>query len=66
MGIFSLSVTTLEILLLAGTSRARSRHQETDYCALLGQDDIQGIKHGFLAGNNVTPSHDHTHHSPHW
>merc|ERR1719210_974579 len=25
----------------------------TDYCALLGEDDIQGKKHGFLAGNKV-------------
>ena len=25
----------------------------TDYCALLGDDDIQGKKHGFLAGNKV-------------
>ena len=24
-----------------------------DYCALLGEDDIQGLKHGFLAGNKV-------------
>ena len=28
-------------------------HQPTDYCDLLGQDDINGLKHGFLAGNNV-------------
>ena len=25
----------------------------TDYCALLGEDDIQGKKHGFLAGNKA-------------
>ena len=25
----------------------------TDYCALLGEDDIQGKKHGFMAGNKV-------------
>ena len=25
----------------------------TDYCALLDEDDIQGKKHGFLAGNKV-------------
>ena len=25
----------------------------TDYCALLGEDDIQGKKSGFLAGNKV-------------
>ena len=25
----------------------------TDYCDMLGQDDIQGIKTGFLAGNKV-------------
>ena len=24
-----------------------------DYCAMLGEDDIQGLKHGFLAGNKV-------------
>ena len=24
-----------------------------DYCAILGEDDIQGKKHGFLAGNKV-------------
>ena len=24
-----------------------------DYCAMLGEDDIQGMKHGFLAGNKV-------------
>ena len=28
-------------------------HEPTDYCDLLGQDDINGLKHGFLAGNNV-------------
>ena len=25
-----------------------------DYCAMLGEDNIQGIKHGFMAGNKVT------------
>ena len=25
----------------------------TDYCDLLGEDDVQVKKHGFLAGNNV-------------
>ena len=29
------------------------REHDTDYCEMLGQDDIQGKKHGFLAGNNV-------------
>ena len=24
-----------------------------DYCEMLGEDDIQGKKHGFLAGNKV-------------
>jgi len=28
-------------------------HDFTDYCEMLGQDDIQGMKHGFLAGKNV-------------
>ena len=26
---------------------------ETDYCEMFGKDDIQGKKHGFLAGNHV-------------
>ena len=30
-----------------------SEDEPTDYCALLGEDDIQGMKHGFLAGNQV-------------
>jgi hypothetical protein len=25
----------------------------TDYCDMLGEDDVQGKKHGFLTGNNV-------------
>ena len=28
-------------------------HEPTDYCDLLAQDDINGVKHGFMAGNNV-------------
>ena len=30
-----------------------SELEDTDYCDLLGEDNIQGKKHGFLAGNNV-------------
>ena len=26
---------------------------DTDYCEIFGKDDIQGKKHGFLAGNLV-------------
>ena len=37
--------------LFIGTS-AVSEH-DTDYCEMFGEDDIQGKKHGFLAGNNV-------------
>ena len=28
-------------------------HEPTDYCDFLAQDDINGVKHGFMAGNNV-------------
>ena len=48
MKIFLLLVSTL-----GGSSVAGRHHEDTDYCDLLGQDDIQSVKHGFLAGNNV-------------
>ena len=48
MKIFLLLVSTL-----GGGSVAGRHHEDTDYCDLLGQDDIQSVKHGFLAGNNV-------------
>ena len=39
---------------LASVSTASNpHHPEFDYCDWLGQDDVQGLKHGFLAGNNV-------------
>ena len=31
----------------------RKGEELVDYCAILGEDDIQGKKHGFLAGNKV-------------
>ena len=35
------------------SSISSPHHEPTDYCGLLGEDDISGLKHGFLAGNNV-------------
>ena len=35
---------------LASSSTASNpHHPEFDYCDWLGQDDVQGLKHGFLA-----------------
>ena len=31
----------------------REFKENFDYCEMLGEDDIQGKKHGFLAGNKV-------------
>ena len=47
------------LLVLSGTSRGSNspHHEPTDYCSLLGEDDINGLKHGFLAGNNVLLLH---------
>ena len=36
-----------------GKSASGPHHEPTDYCSLLGEDNINGLKHGFLAGNNV-------------
>ena len=41
----------LPLLLALGTHAAAP--PRTDYCAMLGADDIQGKKSGFLAGNQV-------------
>ena len=44
----------MAVRLLAGLSAAVAiAPPVTDYCDMLGQDDIQGIKTGFLAGNKV-------------
>ena len=43
----------LRILIFLKTANALAE-DFTDYCALLGEDDIQGKKHGFMAGNKVT------------
>ena len=43
----------LPVLLLLQTASLFAEEEFTDYCALLGEDDIQGKKHGFLAGNKV-------------
>ena len=40
-------------VLSGGIVRSNPHHEPTDYCGLLGEDDINGLKHGFLAGNNV-------------
>ena len=40
-------------LLLLQPSSPHGEAEFTDYCALFGEDDIQGKKHGFLAGNKV-------------
>ena len=46
--------TLFTIFFLAFIFRSSNCLQENfDYCELLGQDDIQGKKHGFLAGNKV-------------
>ena len=45
-------VSKLILLHLLGQSSGQQADYE-DYCALLGEDDIQGLKHGFLAGNKV-------------
>jgi hypothetical protein len=41
----------MSLLLLCATTEAAP--PSTDYCDMLGQDDIQGKKTGFLAGNKV-------------
>ena len=43
----------LILLLFLRTASIFCEEEFTDYCALLGEDDIQGKKHGFLAGNKV-------------
>ena len=49
LGVFTALLLTLSPSCLA----SNPHHEPTDYCAWLGEDDIQGLKHGFLAGNNV-------------
>ena len=39
------------VVSVAAASTSDPEH--TDYCAMLGKDDIQGKKSGFLAGNKV-------------
>jgi hypothetical protein len=48
----SLPLLRLRLLLLLTTVSAAAPPR-TDYCAMLGEDDIQGKKSGFLAGNQV-------------
>ena len=43
----------LPVLFTPGLLGSNPHHEPTDYCAWLAEDDIQGLKHGFLAGNNV-------------
>ena len=45
-------VSRLILFHILGQSSGQQADYE-DYCALLGEDDIQGLKHGFLAGNKV-------------
>ena len=45
-------VSRLILIHILGQSSGQQADYE-DYCALLGEDDIQGLKHGFLAGNKV-------------
>ena len=45
--------TVLVVLSVRLISCSVPHHQPTDYCDMLGEDDINGLKHGFLAGNNV-------------
>ena len=47
-----LLVSGLIFIHILGQSSGQQGDHE-DYCALFGNDDIQRLKHGFLAGNMV-------------